>query len=91
MQAWHRVLACALSSRAQALVFRTGRRYIVKPAEQKGFVKQWLSTKDDVEGKEGNKRYTLSKVRPAAIHPQRASRHRMLGSDGAWASPTTSM
>jgi len=25
-------------------------------------VKQWLNVKDDVEGKEGNKRYTLSKV-----------------------------
>ena len=27
-------------------------------------MKQWLNTKDDVEGKEGNVRYTLSKVRP---------------------------
>ena len=26
-------------------------------------MKQWLSTKADVEGKEGNKRYTLSKAR----------------------------
>ncbi len=25
-------------------------------------MKQWLNVKDDVEGKEGNKRYTLSKV-----------------------------
>ena len=38
------------------------RRYIIRPADQKGFVKQWLNVKDDVEGKEGNKRYTLSKV-----------------------------
>ena len=32
-------------------------------------MKQWLSTKDDVEGKEGNKRYTLSKVGCVAIVP----------------------
>ena len=29
-------------------------------------MKQWLSTKEDVEGMEGNKRYTLSKVGHAA-------------------------
>ena len=55
-------LRCACVIKTCAL-----RRYIVRPADQKGFVKQWLNTKDDVEGKEGNKRYTLSKVRRRCI------------------------